>query len=304
MDMNMSSFWSAVVITLAFVTFGISFFLLCWAPVVKIPTKADGTTDHVWAHGVLRESVKALPMWWRYLSFAAFASAFAYMVLFPGLGNFRGLLGWSSSEALERDQAVEGARLEDLAGRLRTAPLATLAKDPRLVRAGRALFIDNCAACHGVDGSGVQAMGAPNLVDGDWLYGGDDAAILASILDGRQGLMPPMGAAMTANEITAVANYVASLSGAPSDAVKAALGKPLFAACAACHGPKGQGNPALGAPNLTDSIWLHGGAIADIEKAIRQGLGGIMPAWRERLGEDNARLIGAWLHARGSGGPR
>ena len=145
-------------------------------------------------------------------------------------------------------------------------------------------------------------MGAPNLVDGDWLYGGDDEALLTSILDGRQGLMPPQGENLSPTEISNLANYVLSLSGSPVDAVKAALGKSGFGLCAACHGPTGEGNTAIGAPNLTDKIWLHGASLGQIEKVIREGTGGIMPAWRHRLGEDNARMIGAWLHANGRTG--
>ncbi len=295
--MILSSFWAGVIIVLALVTLSISFFLLCWAPVVKIPTRADGTTNHVWAHGVLREGVQPLPIWWRFASFAAFAAAVLYLVLYPGLGNFRGLLGWTSGDVLQQEQAVEQDRLGQLAQRLKDAPLARLARDPAVVRAGRALYLDNCAACHGVSATGSRALGAPNLADGDWLYGGDDAAVLASILDGRQGLMPPQGAQFQAAQITNLAHYVVSLSGPPVDAVKAQLGKASFGACAACHGPAGKGNPALGAPNLSDDIWLHGGSLGQIEKVIREGLHGVMPAWRERLGEDNARMIGAWLHA-------
>lgn len=300
--MNLSSFWSGVIIVLAFTTLGISFFLLCWAPVVRIPTRADGTTTHVWAHGVIREGVQVLPMWWRYVSFAAFAVAILYLVLYPGLGNFRGVLGWTSGEVLDREQAIEQARLDQLANRLRNAPLVDLAGDRGIVRAGRALYQDNCAACHGVSGSGNAALGVPNLVDGDWLHGGDDEAVLASILDGRQGMMPPQGADLDPVQITNLAHYVLSLSGPSPNPVKAQLGKASFGACAACHGPAGQGNPALGAPNLGDGIWLHGGSLAQVEKVIREGLTGIMPAWRERLGEDNVRMIGAWLRANSRAG--
>ena len=299
---EVSSFWSTVVTVLAFITLGISFFLLCWAPLVKIPVQPDSTTGHVWAHGVLREGVQPLPIWWRYVSFAAFAIAAIYLLLYPGLGNFRGVLGWTSEQVLQEQQtAVEQTRLADLSTRLHGKPLADLAKDRNIVRAGRALFIDNCAACHGTSATGVQAMGAPNLIDNDWLYGGDDEALLTSILDGRQGLMPPQGGALAPAEITNLANYVLSLSGPPVDAVKAALGKSSFGLCAACHGPTGKGNHALGAPNLTDRIWLHGDSLDQVEKVIREGTGGVMPAWRDRLGEDNVRMIGAWLHARAAG---
>lgn len=292
----MSTFWSTWVIVLAVLTFGISFVLLCWAPWVKIPTQPDGTTTHVWAHGVLREGVKDLPRWWLAVSFLAFFAAALYVLLFPGLGNYRGLLNWTSTEALQEAAARNDQQMATLVQRVREQSIEQLAADGDAARSGRRLFADNCAACHGNDARGMPALGAPNLIDDDWLYGGDAKAILASILDGRRGVMPPFGATMSANDIGNLAHYVASLSGEPRDAVKAALGKPLFQSCAACHGAAGKGNPALGAPDLTDHTWLYGGSLADIERTIRDGRGGVMPAWRDRLGEDGARLVAAWIY--------
>ena len=292
----MDTFWSTWVIVLAVVTFSISFILLCWAPWVSIPTQADGTTTHVWAHGVLREGVNPLPKWWLLLSFAAFFMAALYLVLFPGLGNFRGLLNWTSISALDeaavRNESLRGA----LAQRTRRQSVEQLAADPEALRIGGRLFVDNCAACHGRQARGMPVLGAPDLTDRDWLYGGDAKAIMASILDGRQGVMPPFGTTMDSAGVSNLAHYVAGLSGEPRDAVKAALGKPLFQTCAACHGPSGKGNPALGAPNLSDHTWLYGGSIADIEQTIRHGRSGVMPAWRDRLGEDSVKLIAAWIY--------
>lgn len=292
----MSTFWSTWVIVLAVLTFGISFLLLCWAPWVRIPTQADGTTTHVWAHGVLREGVKNLPRWWLVVSFLAFFVAALYVLLFPGLGNYRGLLNWTSAGALQEDAARNDAQMAALVQRAREQSLEQLAADPDARRIGGRLFADNCSACHGRQGLGMPSLGAPNLLDADWLYGGDPKSILASILDGRRGVMPPFSASIDAAGIANLAQYVAGLSGEPRDAVKASLGKPLFQACAACHGATGKGNPALGAPNLADHVWLYGGSIADIERTIREGRSGVMPAWRDRLGEDGSRLVGAWIY--------
>jgi cytochrome c oxidase cbb3-type subunit III len=292
----MSTFWSTWVIVLAVVTFGISFLLLCWAPWVKIPTQADGTTTHVWAHGVLREGVKDLPRWWLVVSFMAFFAAALYVLLFPGLGNYRGLLNWTSTEALEQKAADHDTLMAALVERARAQPVEQLAADPDAVRIGGRLFVDNCSACHGNRAQGMKVLGAPNLLDGDWLYGGDTKSIMASILDGRQGVMAPFGSVIDAEGIGNLAHYVASLSGEPRDAVKAALGKPLFQSCSACHGPAGRGNTAMGAPNLSDGIWLYGGSIPEIERTIRDGRSGVMPAWRDRLGEDGAKLITAWIY--------
>lgn len=292
----MSTFWSNWVTVLAVVTFGISFLLLCWAPWVRIPTQADGTTTHVWAHGVLREGVNPLPTWWLVVSFSAFVVAALYLVLFPGLGNYRGLLNWTSTEALSEAEAHNDALIGGLLERTRQRPVEQLATDYDSVRIGRRLFSDNCAACHGSQARGIPELGAPDLTDADWLYGGDVKAITTSILDGRTGAMPPFGAAFDSADVTNLAHYVVSLSGAPRDAVKAALGKPLFQTCAACHGPAGKGNPALGAPDLTDHVWLYGGSTAEIEQSILYGRTGVMPAWRDRLGEDSVKLIAAWIY--------
>lgn len=170
------------------------------------------------------------------------------------------------------------------------------------MRMGKRLFVDDCGACHGREGHGNAVLGAPNLTDTDWLYGGDGATIMTSMLDGRHGTMPPFASSFDADNVANLANYVLSLSGAEHSQIKAAAGKPLFAVCSACHGVEGKGNPLLGAPNLTDAIWLYGGDLATIEETIRNGRGGVMPAWRTRLDENDARLITAWVYAQSHGG--
>jgi cytochrome c oxidase cbb3-type subunit 3 len=189
----------------------------------------------------------------------------------------------------------------ELRERTRDLTVEQLAIDFEAIRAGGRLFMDNCSQCHGRRGEGMRTLGAPNLLDADWLYGGDPKAIMTSILDGRQGVMPPFGAAMDAKAVTNLAHYVAGLGGQPLDALKAALGKSQYQACAACHGPAGKGNIALGAPNLSDRTWLYGGDIPAIEATIRNGRSGVMPAWRDRLGEDGARLVAAWIYGNANG---
>jgi cytochrome c oxidase cbb3-type subunit 3 len=159
------------------------------------------------------------------------------------------------------------------------------------------LFIENCSACHGRDARGNHALGAPDLTDRDWLYGGDGKTILASITEGRNGVMPPFGATKSAQEMRDIANYVLSLSGRTHDSLRAHFGKEGFAACGACHGADGKGNPALGAPNLTDGVWLRGAGIDDIVETIRSGRNAVMPAFRGRLSEENAALVAAWVYA-------
>lgn len=292
----MSSFWSLWVMFLVVLNLGITLFLFLWGTRVRIPTQADGTSGHVWAHGVLREGVRKLPRWWFLMSAGMFLAGFAYLALYPGFGASRGLLGWTSHAELARDVAANDARLDALVQRFDLYTVEQLSTDPAALHIGRVLFEDNCAACHGRRGTGNVALGAPDLSDSDWLYGGDGKTLTASIRGGRSGVMPPWSSLGEAN-VKNLAQYVLSLSGRPHDAAAAAGAEPIFkSTCAACHGASGTGNTAMGAPNLTDSIWLHGGSVADIEQTIRAGRQGHMPAWSPRLDETRIRSIAAYVY--------
>jgi cytochrome c oxidase cbb3-type subunit 3 len=292
----MTPFWSAWIMALVTLNLGITLFLFVWSTRVRIPVLPDGTTGHVWAHGVLRESVRPFPLWWVVLSAAVFVIAIGYLVLFPGFGSHKGLLGWTMHGELAEHVAATREKLEPLIARQAGSTVEQLAEDPASVAIGQRLFVDNCAACHGARGQGNPILGAPNLVDDDWLHGGDGKTLLASILDGRRGMMPPASTTLPAGGVEEIAQYVLGLSGRATDPVKAALGKEKFATCAACHGADGKGNPALGAPNLTDETWLYGGSLAQVEKTIREGRGGEMPAFRSRLTETEAKAIAAWVY--------
>ena len=292
----MSAGWSLWVMFLVVLNLGITFLLFLWGPRVKIPTLEDETTGHVWAHGVLREAVRKLPLWWLLMSGTMFVAGVTYLVLFPGFGSHKGLLGWTAHGELARDEAANNARLDALVLRFREYSIEQLAEDPAAQQMGARLFVDNCAACHGRGGYGNVKIGAPSLIDDDWLYGGSGKDIYSSIHDGRSGLMPPWATALGEDNVRNLANYVLSLSGSPHDAQRAAAGKPLFATCAACHGEQGKGNPALGAPNLTDHTWLHGGKLSDIERTIGSGRQGHMPAWNRRLSEDQMRVLAAYIY--------
>lgn len=291
----MSTGWSFWVMFLVVLNLGITFFLYLWGPRAKIPTLPDGTSGHVWAHGVLREGVRPLPLWWIVLSGAMFVAGFIYLVLFPGFGNFKGVLGWTSHGELAHAVAANEARRAPLVERFKLYPVEQLANDPAALQMGKVLFEDNCAACHQRSAKGNVALGAPDLSDNDWLYGGSGSDIVTSIHDGRSGVMPPW-ASLGADNVKNLAQYVLSLSGSPHDAAKAAAGQPLFSTCAACHGADGKGNHALGAPNLTDKVWLHGGSVADIEKSIGEGRQGHMPAWSPRLSDDQIRVLAAYVY--------
>jgi cytochrome c oxidase cbb3-type subunit 3 len=296
-----SAFWSGWIIGLIVLNLGISLLLFLWAQRVTIPTAPDGTSGHTWAHGVLREGVRRLPRWWIALSATMFLCAFAYLALYPGFGSFAGVLGWTSQREWQRETATNAAKLEPVMRRLQDVRIDTLRTRDVTAEIGRRLYLDNCAACHGRDALGNRRLGAPNLTDQDWLYGGDPNTVVASILDGRHGVMPPWGAVLGADGVVDVASYVLSLSGTAAPRGWIEAGKARFATtCAACHGIDARGTPQLGAPNLRDDTWLYGGDFASVAQSIRDGRSGVMPAWRTRLDADEVRAIAAWIYATGA----
>lgn len=299
----MSGFWSAWVMVLACITAGVSLLLFLWAIWMRIPVVEDGTTGHVWAHGTVREAVRPLPWWWIAISVGSFLSAAGYLILYPGFGNAAGMLGWTSAAELERNAAADSARLETLLAPLRALSIEDLATHKDALAIGHRLFLDNCAACHGTEAHGNTVLGAPNLVDADWVYGGDSQSILTSILDGRSGVMPAQGDALGPNGVNEVAAYVVSHRGTQVPAEWVAAGKTRFETiCAACHGVDGKGNPAVGAPNLFDDVWIYGGNIESVVASVTGGRNGVMPPWRQRLNADEVRLIAAWVISKGPDG--
>ncbi len=293
----MSTFWSVWVMVLVVLNLGITLFLFLWAPWAKVPVKPDGTTGHVWAHGAIREGLNRLPRWWIVLSAAMFVAAIVYLILYPGFGAYAGKLGWTQHGRLARQVAANDARLVPLLERFRMYPVEKLAGDSKALQMGKVLFEDNCAACHGRRGHGNIALGAPDLTDHDWLYGGSGKDITASITNGRAGVMPAWNS-LGADTVDNLTEYVLEISGQPHDPKMAAAGAPVFkSTCAACHGADGKGNQAIGAPNLTDAIWLHGGTRADIHKSINDGRTGEMPAWNDRLSEDDIHVTAAYVYS-------
>lgn len=253
----------------------------------------DNTTGHVW-DGDLKELNNPLPRWWMVLFVVTVLFAAAYLTFYPGLGSSPGKLQWSSASQYQAEQEKAKAAMTPVYAKFQQMDAAALAKDAQAMGIGERLFANNCAQCHGSDGKGSRSF--PNLTDTDWLWGGSHEKIVETIKDGRQGNMPPMAAAVgTAEDVKNVANYVLSLSGAPHNAVAAQLGKPKFAACAACHGAEGKGNQALGAPNLTDKVWLHGWGEEFIAGVIRNGKQNVMPAQASRLTPEQIHVLGAYV---------
>ena len=258
----------------------------------------DNTTGHVWDED-LRELNNPLPRWWMWLFVLTVVFAAAYLTFYPGLGSRQGTLAWSSAGQLKAEQSDARQAAAPLFAGFAHKTVPELAADPRAIAIGERVFANNCATCHGADARGSK--GFPNLTDNDWLHGGSPEKIIETITEGRRGMMPPMAAAVgSSDDVRNVANYVLSLSGSPHQNIPAQLGRSKFVVCAACHGADGKGNQAIGAPNLTDNIWLYGSTLDDIKASVRDGRSGKMPAWGEILGKDRARLVQAWVLAQSS----
>ena len=252
----------------------------------------DNTTGHVWDED-LRELNNPLPRWWMWLFVLTIVFAGAYLALYPGLGSAAGELKWSSVGQYQEEQAKAQALTAPLYAGFAAKPVTALARDPQAMAVGERLFANNCAACHGADARGSK--GFPNLTDNDWLWGGSPERIEETITKGRQGMMPPIAAAVgTADDVTNVANYVLTLSGGP-DNLQSQLGRSKFAVCAACHGADGKGNQVLGAPNLTDNIWLHGRGEAAIVSMVTKGKTNVMPAHEGRLTPEQIHVLTAYV---------
>ncbi|RPH66797.1 MAG: cytochrome-c oxidase, cbb3-type subunit III [Burkholderiales bacterium] len=270
-----------------------------WLTLVLARGRAPGqqvdTTGHRWDE-TLEEYNNPLPRWWLWLFLITCVFSLVYLALYPGLGTYQGMLGWSQKNQYEREVARVDSVVEPLFAKYLAQDVPTVAADPQAREMGERLYLTYCVQCHGSNARGNR--GFPNLTDRDWQWGGDPEAIKTTITNGRQGVMPPMGAAVgTADDVENLANYVLSLSDSGHDPARAALGKPKFASagCTACHGADGTGNPALGAPNLTDKTWLYGGGIATLIEGINKGHANQMPAFGEMLGQGKVHLLAAYV---------
>ena len=262
----------------------------------------DSTTGHVWDED-LRELNNPLPRWWMWLFIITVVFALAYLVIFPGLGSFPGVLEWSTDSEHKQDVSRLREQVAPLYASFAAQPVEALARNPAALAIGERLFMNNCSQCHGSDARGSKSY--PNLTNANaaWLgeRGGDH--IVQTVTNGRIGVMPPLGAAIGGDpEISELANYVLSLSGSPHNEIKAFSGKARFAACAACHGVDGKGNKALGAPNLTDEYWLHGWGEAAIANIVKNGRNNVMPAQAPKLSAEQIHVVAAYvLSLSGSG---
>ncbi len=290
-----SDFWSVYIALVTIVSILACAVLLWSQNSRKPPGKSVETTGHTWDED-LGEYNNPLPRWWSWLFYITIVFSLVYLALYPGLGSYAGALGWTQVKQLEEEEARANARFGPLYDKFAAQDVAALAKDAEALAIGQKLFLNHCAQCHAGDAGGSR--GFPNLTDRDWLWGGDPAAIEVSISEGRTGVMPPFGAVLGAQGTQDVAHYVRSLSGLTNDSIRTARGNPLFAQnCAACHGADGKGNSALGAPNLTDKVWLYGSAEPTIIETISKGRNNQMPAHKDLLSAAKIRLLAGYVYS-------
>ncbi|MCG9966312.1 MAG: cytochrome-c oxidase, cbb3-type subunit III [Shewanella sp.] len=318
----MSSFWSIWISVLSLIVIAGCFLLLRVCSKNTTDVKEGESMGH--SFDGIEELNNPLPKWWSYMFYITIVFGLVYLALFPGLGNYKGLLNWTSSnqsigtgqgikadsaaavelaakegQYVQYDQEVKHAneKYGPIFAAYLATPLEELVKNQEALKVGGRLFLQNCAQCHGSDARGSK--GFPNLTDSDWLYGGDLTTIKTTIMGGRNGMMPPKGGLpIDDSEIAGLAEYVVKLSGREHDEKLAAQGQGSFMkGCFACHGMDAKGNKLMGAPNLTDDVWVYGGSRGVIEETIKHGRTGVMPAWKDVLGEEKVHVIAAYVYS-------
>ncbi len=293
-DFN-SDFWHWYIAILTILSILACVWLLRWMGSGFEKKDTVESTGHVW-DGDLTEFNNPLPRWWLGLFYITIAFGGFYLLLYPGLGRFEGMLDWTSKGEYEAEVARVDAAVGPLFERYLQTPVVELAKDPEARKIGARLYSNYCSTCHGSDARG--ARGFPNLHDEDWQWGGEPEQIRTTLLQGRIAVMPaleaPLGGEQGVEEVT---QYVLRLAGRNSISELADRGKAKFDIfCAACHGADGRGNTAIGAPNLTDNIWLYGGSNARIAETLVKGRNGQMPALGEFLGPAKTHLLTAYVY--------
>ncbi|KXI29110.1 cytochrome C oxidase Cbb3, partial [Paraglaciecola hydrolytica] len=293
------------------------YLLLRWCLSNKTGVK-EGDDMHHEFDGIL-EINNQLPRWWTILFYICIVWALIYLLLFPGLGNFKGLLNWQSSNQgilslaeskaaveknitdgvlnqYDREIAAANEAFEPIFDKYFATAIPDLINDPEALKIGQRLFSQNCSQCHGSDARGANS-GFPDLTDNDWLYGGSPEKITETLLNGRNALMPAWLDSMGEDGIAEVVQYALSLSGRKVDDSLAEKGKDRFVVCAACHGADGAGNQMMGAPNLTDNIWLYGGSERAVTETLTHGRNGVMPSFKTTLGEKKIHLVAAYVYS-------
>jgi cytochrome c oxidase cbb3-type subunit 3 len=280
------------------------------------PTNTE-TMGHEWDG--IEELNTPLPRWWLWTFYACIAFAIGYSVVYPAIpllhGGTSGIAGWTSRGQFAAEMKAQEAQRAPILAAIARTPIEDLAKNPDLMRqavaGGRAAFKVNCVQCHGAGAAG--GVGYPNLNDDDWLWGGSLTQIQQTLTHGirypgdsqtRTSLMPSFGAdrILMPAQVRDAASFVRSLSGLEPATAASRRGADIFATnCAACHGPEGKGGRQVGAPNLTDRIWLYGGSREAVVGSITNAHAGVMPAWGQRLDPVTIKMLAAYVHSLGGG---
>lgn len=292
----MSSFWSGWIIVLTLVCLCLIIWILFGTRKAQRREMTNETTGH--SYDGIEELDNPMPQWWFLLFVATLVFSGAYLLLYPGMGNWKGFLGWTSTGELERNQLKHDRRYAPLFAQYANTPIEKLVDNPKALKMGQRIFLNNCALCHGSDAGG--AFGFPNLTDHDWLYGGSPEAIKYSVMEGRKGQMPAWGAVIGESGVKNVSTFIRYKVGLvktiDDDVFKS--GQSVYnTTCSICHGDNGEGNLALGAPNLVDATWLYGSSQAEIEYTVRNGRNGVMPAWKVILGEEKTHLVSTFVYS-------
>lgn len=289
----MNSFWSAWIIILTVV----SLVLITWILFANRKTKGSGpdtTTGHV--YDGIEEYDNPLPAWWFYLFVITLVFGVGYLLMYPGLGSFKGLLGWTQHGQWQKQLDAAEQKYGKVFAEYAAMPIEEVVEHPKALKMGQRLFANNCAQCHGSDAQG--SYGFANLVDEEWLYGGSPEQIKTSIANGRTGAMPGWQSVLGDQGVINVSAYVLSLSGREVDDSQASSGAQQYQMfCSSCHGVDGTGSIAMGAPDLTNSIWLYGGSAGLVQRSIRNGRNGQMPAHKDLISEDKIHLLAAYVYS-------
>ncbi|PCC97369.1 cytochrome-c oxidase, cbb3-type subunit III [Halopseudomonas pelagia] len=289
----MSNFWSGYIIVLTLITLGLILWLLFATRKGQRPEETDQTVGH--SFDGIEEYDNPLPRWWFVLFLATIVFSAIYLVLYPGMGKWPGILGWTQVSQYEEEVADAREQFAPIFAKFADMSVEEVAQDDAAHRIGQRLFAVNCSVCHGSDGRG--AYGFPNLTDDDWIWGGEPDQIRTTLNGGRQAAMPAWLAVIGESGVRNTAGYVRSLSGLETEGVDIAAGEQIFKTnCVACHGPDGTGNPLLGAPNLTDDVWLYGASMLQVQQSLRYGRNGNMPS-QAHLGEDKLHVLTAYVYS-------
>lgn len=299
---SLTSFWSSYITLLTLGTI----VAVTWLLFATRKGERKGSTDQTMGHSFdgIEEYDNPLPKWWFWLFLGTVIFAVGYLILYPGLGNWKGVLpgyeeGWTGANQYQKEMAKADDQYGPLFQKYAAMPIEEVAKQDQALKMGGRIFASNCSVCHGSDAKG--AYGFPNLTDHDWLYGGEPETIKTSIMEGRKAAMPAWKDVIGEEGIKNTAAYVRSLANlkAPEGVeVNLAEGQKIFQAnCVVCHGPEGKGVQAMGAPNLTDRVWLYGSSFAQVQQTLRHGRNGNMPAHKDFLGNDKAHLVAAYVYS-------